>query len=392
MLDPAGLDGLIAALIARGFTVLGPTIGADAVTYAPLTSSDALPVGIHDEQAPGRYRLRTGEDPWRFAFASTPASFKPWLLPADQILWRARQDQDWRVVPADDRDDISSAARPPFALLGVRGCDLAALAALDRVLAERWGTRPGRDPDYVRRRESLFVVAVDCSHPSATCFCTSMGTGPQVGAGFDLAVTEVLGGNDGRGHRFVVRTGTERGSEVLAEVVAQGQGREASSDDLDEARQVLVAAEQVVRRRVADTDRGTRRDLLYSEVENPRWDSVAERCLACGNCTAVCPTCFCTSISDVSDLVGATSERHRRWDSCFSEDFSYIHGGPVRASTKARYRQWMTHKLASWADQFDAAGCVGCGRCITWCPVGIDITEELAAIRASAQAGQAGTP
>ena len=123
------------------------------------------------------------------------------------------------------------------------------------------------------------------------------------------------------------------------------------------------------------------KELLYRNYEHPRWDEVAERCLTCGNCTMVCPTCFCTTVEDVTDLAGEHVERHQRWDSCFTVDYSYIHGGAVRASTRSRYRQWMTHKLATWFDQFGSSGCVGCGRCITWCPVGIDITEEARAIR-----------
>jgi Fe-S-cluster-containing hydrogenase component 2 len=125
------------------------------------------------------------------------------------------------------------------------------------------------------------------------------------------------------------------------------------------------------------------KELLYRNYENPRWDDVAKRCLTCGNCTMVCPTCFCTAVEDVTDLPGEHAERWRKLDSCFTMDFSYIHGGPVRSSTRARYRQWMTHKLATWIDQFGTSGCVGCGRCITWCPVAIDITEETGAIRES---------
>jgi ferredoxin len=92
-------------------------------------------------------------------------------------------------------------------------------------------------------------------------------------------------------------------------------------------------------------------------------------------------------VTDTTDLTGAVSERTRVWDSCFTASFSYVHGGSVRATIRSRYRQWLTHKLATWFDQFGTSGCVGCGRCITWCPVGIDITEEAAAIRATARKG-----
>jgi formate hydrogenlyase subunit 6/NADH:ubiquinone oxidoreductase subunit I len=136
-------------------------------------------------------------------------------------------------------------------------------------------------------------------------------------------------------------------------------------------------------RQIRHLDTAGLRDLLYENFEHPRWDNVAARCLSCANCTMVCPTCFCTTVEDVSDISGNHAERWRRWDSCFTQSFSYIHGGSVRTSAKSRYRQWMTHKLASWTDQFGTSGCVGCGRCITWCPVGIDITEEVRAIRES---------
>ena len=125
------------------------------------------------------------------------------------------------------------------------------------------------------------------------------------------------------------------------------------------------------------------KELLQGNPNHPRWDDVAARCLTCANCTMVCPTCFCTTVEDHTDLTGADRRAGRKWDSCFTLDFSYIHGGSVRNRSKSRYRQWMTHKLASWIDQFGTSGCVGCGRCITWCPVGIDITAEVAAIRAT---------
>ena len=128
-------------------------------------------------------------------------------------------------------------------------------------------------------------------------------------------------------------------------------------------------------------DTGGLRDLMGGSHAAARWDDVAARCLTCGNCTLACPTCFCTSVEDSSDLTGEHAERWELWDSCFDLDFSYLHGGSVRTSPKSRYRQWLTHKLGTWHDQFGSSGCVGCGRCIVWCPAGIDLTEEVKALR-----------
>ena len=230
-----------------------------------------------------------------------------------------------------------------------------------------------------RGGDGAFIVAVNCAVAGGTCFCVSMGTGPKAEAGYDLALTE-LGGDDAR---FLVAVGSERGGGILAGIPQ----RDAGPDH-------VAAAEAILARTAASMGREMPspsgvHDLLLANLEHPRWDDVAGRCLTCGNCTMVCPTCFCTSVEDSSDLAGDVAGRSRRWDSCFTMDFSFIHGGSVRASPKARYRQWMTHKLATWWDQFGTSGCVGCGRCITWCPVGIDITEEVRAIGETAPTGTA---
>jgi ferredoxin len=201
-----------------------------------------------------------------------------------------------------------------------------------------------------------------------------MNSGPKAVGGFDLALTEII---DDGGHRFVVEAGSEPGRELLAEL----SQREATPEDMAAADAVVAGAAARMGREMPAADEVPA--LLQRNLDHPRWDSVAERCLTCGNCTMVCPTCFCTTVEDLTSLDGAMSERVRHWDSCFTVDFSYLHGGGVRTSPRSRYRQWVTHKLSTWWDQFGTSGCVGCGRCITWCPVGIDITEEVAAIRAS---------
>lgn len=380
LLDLTGLQLLIDALVTRGYTVLGPTEHQGSIVTAPIRAVADLPVGWGDEQEAGHYRLRRREDDKVFGFASGAQSAKPVFFPTETVLWRGQRTADggFTVEAGTDGD------RGPYALLGVRSCDLAAVGIHDRVLLARRHV----DDDYAARRADAFVVAVTCSDPSGTCFCVSMGTGPRPapaheasGTAYDLLLTELL---DAGGHRFVVEVGSDRGHELLDELDAPA----ASGQDLLAAEEVATVAAGRMGRTL-ETD--GLKELLYASSESPVWDDVASRCLSCTNCTAVCPTCFCTNVEDVTDLAGDSAERHRVWDSCFTTAYSYIHGGSVRASGRSRYRQWMTHKLAAWQDQFATSGCVGCGRCITWCPAAIDITAEAAALRAGSPAARSAT-
>jgi sulfhydrogenase subunit beta (sulfur reductase) len=357
---PEALDALVAALRRRGFRVLGPTVREGAIVYDELESAAELPVGWSDRQEPGSYRLERRDDEARFGYAVGPHSWKQFLFPPHLRLWRARRNGGRPVVEEEPIDET------PLAFLGVRACELHAIAIQDRVFTG--GTFVDRD--YAARRAGSFLVAVNCIEPGGNCFCASMDAGPRVGDGYDLALTELLDGE----HRFLVEAGSRRGADVLAELPS----RPVAEGDVADAEAAVESAAGRMGRTLESADL---RDLLAGTLEHPRWAEVADRCLTCGNCTLVCPTCFCSSIEDTSDLSGTETARTRVWDSCFSLDYSYIHGGSIRSSARSRYRQWLTHKLGTWVDQFGTSGCVGCGRCITWCPVGIDITEEVAALR-----------
>jgi len=367
VIDREGLDALIRHLSAEGRTVLGPTVAGGAIALGEVGSARDLPEGWTDEQEGGAYRLRRREDRALFGYAVGPRSWKAWLHPAELRLWRARRtDRGFELGPDD-------APVPRYAFLGVRPCELHAIRIQERVLAG--GVHA--DPGYRARREAAFLVAVNCGEPGGTCFCASMGTGPAADDGYDLVLTEILDPRDPGGPtRFTVLAGSARGEEALGGVPA----REASPGEARAARSVV---EEAASRMGRSLDAAGLPELLADRLEHPRWEETAERCLACGNCTLVCPTCFCTSVDDTTELTGDAAERWRRWDSCFATDFSHIHGGSVRGSRASRYRQWLTHKLGTWHEQFGTSGCVGCGRCITWCPVGIDLTEEVAALRRS---------
>ncbi|MFO1102400.1 MAG: 4Fe-4S dicluster domain-containing protein [Methylocystis sp.] len=356
-----GLQALLQTIQSRGYRAIAPTVQNQAIVYDDIESIDDLPRGWADEQDGGRYRLARRDDDALFGYSVGPQSWKKFLHAPKLRLWTAeRRGDDISVAPEAQPDDR-------LAFIGVRACEIRAIEIQDRTLIGDLYV----DPHYQALRARALIVAVNCGEAGGTCFCASMQAGPRVERGFDIALTELL---DGGEHIFLVETGSDEGRALVAQI----PHRAASDREIE-------AAKALIERTASSMGRDMRSDdlneLLTKNLEHPRWDEVATRCLACANCTLVCPTCFCTSVEDVSDLSGERAERWRRWDSCFTMDFSYIHGGSVRASAKSRYRQWMTHKLATWIDQFGSSGCVGCGRCITWCPVGIDITEEVRAIR-----------
>ncbi|MBZ5660253.1 MAG: 4Fe-4S dicluster domain-containing protein [Acidobacteriia bacterium] len=363
ILQRAHFEQLLGALKTRGYRVIGPTVRDGAIVYDDLNSTDDLPVGWTDEQEGGTYRLKRRGDAALFGYVVGPHSWKRFLHPPAVRLWQANR------TGKNIQIEEEKHAAPKMAFLGVRACELHAISIQDKVFLGGSFV----DPLYKARREGAFLVAVNCGQAGNTCFCASMNAGPKADFGFDLALTEIIEGSE---HYFLAEAGTPLGEEILQEL----EHRPAENIEVEKAGSIHEKTAQQMGRTVDTTGI---KDLLYANMEHPRWDDVASRCLACSNCTMVCPTCFCTTVEDVTDLKGDHAERWQKWDSCFTADFSYIHGGSVRSSTKSRYRQWMTHKLASWIDQFGSSGCVGCGRCITWCPVAIDLTEEVRVIRAT---------
>jgi sulfhydrogenase subunit beta (sulfur reductase) len=355
-LPRADLDRLIARLAESGRTIIGPVLRDGALVYAPIQRADDLPLGWTDDQAPGTFRLR--HDGARTFDVGPPAQgLKRFTYPATLPMAVANRDAAGTVS-----FEQTVADPPRLAFLGVRACEIAALLVQDRVLA----AGPFVDEDYRARRAAAFVIAVQCTRAGGTCFCASMGTGPEVTAGHDIVLTELEGG-------FVAASGSEKGASILAALELEA----ATAEQVAEAGSGVARARAQQGRPVATAGL---RDRLMDQLDHPRWAEVADRCLACSNCTMVCPTCFCTSVGQSSDLDGSVTRTERRWDSCFTGDFARVAGGNFRPRRQDRYRQWLTHKFATWVDQFGTSGCVGCGRCITWCPVGIDVREELAAI------------
>ena len=350
--NPDHLQSLIERLLDDDYRVIGPTVKDQALVYDDIRS---LPVGWGDAQDAGSYRLTRRDDQSRFGFNLGPSTWKQFLFPPEETIFRVR---DGEFVSARE-----SAGKMAF--IGVRGCELSAIGIQDRVF-----TGDVVDPGYAARREQLLLIAVNCSQAADTCFCSSTGDGPEVGAGADLVLTEF----DPQDPFYLVEAHSAAGELLLAAI----GGSEASVDEVSGIDRALAGTREQMSRRMNMT--GLARDLLGA-LEHPHWDDVAARCLACGNCTQVCPTCFCSTGREDVDPVSLDVAHVRRWDSCFTEGHSYLSAGVTHQSVKSRYRQWLTHKLGSWEEQFGTSGCTGCGRCISWCPVGIDITQEVATIR-----------
>jgi len=351
------LDLLMTDLHQRGYKTVGPVLRDESIVYSDLDEMRELPRGILTEQSPASYRLIQTNKERYFDFIPGSQSWKQFLFPPRETLFTGMKGETWHLEENDE-------PALHYALIGVRACELAAIHVQDKVFMRDDFT----DPKYRSIRENLFILAVNCLHPNATCFCRSMGTGPKHSSDFDLCLTELE-------DTFLVQIGSDLGRSLLegkrfdlASAFAQNQANEA----MDQAAASIV--------RTLDTS--DLAGLFTTALESNRWSEVAKRCLSCANCTQVCPTCFCWDVTDQMDLLGKSTRRERIWDSCFNPNYSYVVGGNTRPNIRSRYRQWLTHKLGTWSKQFGVQGCVGCGRCISWCPAGIDLTEEVAAIRA----------
>ncbi|MEK7263133.1 MAG: 4Fe-4S dicluster domain-containing protein [Bacteroidota bacterium] len=356
ILERQQFDTLISTLQKNCYSTIGPTVCDNAIVYGEIMKTNDLPIGWTDEQERGTYRLKKRNDNALFGYVVGPQSWKKFLFPSSLKIFSATLNEKGFQVTNEVPKETK------YAFIGMRACELYAIAIQDKIFLNGQFI----EPQYKQLREDAFFIAVNCGQAANTCFCDSMQTGPQADKYFDIALTEICNEKE---HYFIIESGSEKAKKILSELSLTSA--EKKHDDI-----IAESTNTAVKQMKRNLDTTNTKRILYEQFDNPHWDEIATRCLNCANCTMVCPTCFCTTVEDVTDLTGDNAERWRKWDSCFTMDYSYIHGGSLRASGKSRYRQWMTHKLSSWYDQFGTSGCVGCGRCITWCPVGIDITEE----------------
>lgn len=380
LLTHSEFDDLLRSLVQADYRLVGPRLRDGVITFDDIHSLADLPRGVTDAQTPGRYATQQGGAGSLLHFCATGQSLKRYFLPPTRPLFSLRKSANGpHLIPHEPNVR-------PIAVVGARGCDLAALRVLGGVLGEE-SNHPSEY--FTAQRRQTFIVAVNCTTASSTSFCDAMGTGPDIREPFDLAITELPRGDT---TVLVVEVGSDRGEQLLSTVTPAAP--RATDDEIRSGRARVERTRQAIRALpvttsgVSPTTPEALGKALVQVLESPHWEKVASRCLACTNCTMACPTCFCTTTSEQSAFIwdpdASTTEapqlettRVEAWESCFSLDHSYIHGGHVRASVASRYRQWLTHKFSTWWQQFGTSGCVGCGRCVTWCPAGIDIVAEL---------------
>jgi ferredoxin len=351
------LDKILICLQEEGYLTVGPCVKNETLVYEQIKGLNDLPRGYITEQEAGYFRLRQAGHSRYFDIIPGAQSWKQFLFPPRAELFKLQKvNNRWEKV-TEEKQIVK------YAFIGVRACELNAILIQDKAFMREDFT----DPIYKSRRERVFILSVDCMHPADTCFCASMNTGPKAKDSFDLNLTEL-------DDVFLVKIGSEVGRNILSGLPFEP----ASAFLLSNAERGLENSAQQMKRTL-NTDGLP--EFIMANLDHPQWEEIGQRCLSCANCTQVCPTCFCWDVTDGVTLNNNETRRERVWDSCFNPGYSYQAGGNTRPSIQSRYRQWLSHKLGSWPQQYGMLGCVGCGRCITWCPAKIDLTKEIPIMR-----------
>lgn len=271
-----------------------------------------------------------------------------------ETLFSFKEDQGIIDVDHPDHKQI---------LFGVHPCDVHAIAILDQAYSHDY-----EDPYYMAKRENTLLVALNCTGPGENCFCSSLGTGPDLKEGYDLLLTDL-------GDQYLVEVGSPEGAQIVELAGLPAAPRVTAV----EKEKRLAEARKKFHKRMLVRDL---RELLEENFRHPIWEELIEECLACGSCTMVCPTCFCYNVVDKIDLSLKSGKRQREWDSCMLLEYAQValdHN--FRKDRDARIKQRIYHKLVYYEPQFGTLGCVGCGRCIHTCVKKIDITKIIAGIR-----------
>jgi len=349
------LQRLFDTLLDQGFDLNGPAVKNNSIQYVPINLTEQLPWGVQDKQDLSIHELKVVDDSKCFQWSNGASSAKSHLFKQDVTLWKVLKDEDTQKLEFV-QEKIKA---KPVALFGLKSCDLEAIKIQDKTLLH------GKfvDDIYQNYRKNLFAIGVNCVYASSNCFCKSLNTGPEIKTDVaELILTEIKDG-------FLVEYISERAKGILAvdEWVDVSPGMVSEAKTLKNQANDQHKSIPLAEIRSANMHRGSKDADL--------WNSFMGDCTSCGTCTQVCPTCFCHKTEELPSFDEDESEHIRMWDSCFNESHGYTNGINHRPDLLSRYQMWMMHKFSEWQRQFGVSGCVGCGRCMSWCPVGIDVTD-----------------
>jgi sulfhydrogenase subunit beta (sulfur reductase) len=316
-----------------------------------LTSRRAVAAPVADGQLL-RFQHITGAA--EVADKILPTSLPPrkYLLPTKEALFGFAWDGGVSVDPQFGTDEV--------VLFGVPPCDLAALSLLDVIF-----DADHRDGHYFSRRDHVQVIGKECLYPcDEYAFCESMGT-LNATEGFDLLLTDI-------GDSYYVRVGTPAGKALIEELPAT---REAIYEDRARLRKAHEARDRAFQPKLETTPEQLPA-LLAESFDSLLWEVLGEKCLSCGSCNLVCPTCYCFDIQDTIDLSLEGGERYRVWDSCQLRDFAMVGTGEsFRESRAMRQKHRFYRKGKYIMERFGRTACVGCGRCARNCLAEINPIE-----------------
>jgi ferredoxin len=259
--------------------------------------------------------------------------------------------------------EAPSAEAPKQLIFGIRPCDARAIAIIDMVFKDAY-----EDKYYLSRRQNSVLVGMGCLRPYDSCFCTSLGFGPAEAKDVDLMLTDI-------GDEYVIEEITDKGKELTAGVESV---TEATKNDENKASEVKEAAAKKVTRKINTREITERLPASFDNKEF--WEKVSAKCVSCGICTFLCPTCYCFDIND--EMLRGDGARYRNWDSCSFPLYTKMPAENPREEKWRRVRQKVNHKYSFYPMLFDVIACTGCGRCIRLCPVNWDITQTLSSVPA----------
>ena len=289
-------------------------------------------------------------------YRNTVVPSKACFLPPMEKMFSFQKNKDgYHIeVPQDEQKQI---------IFGIRPCDARGIAVIDKVFTNTY-----EDRYYLSKRKNTVLIGLSCTNPYDSCFCTSLNVKPTESPDVDLMFTDI-------GDGFLIEEITDKGRELLAVATVVNKATKA---DEAKAKTVKAAAYSKVTRRIDTKDVGKKLQARFSDKDY--WEKVAAKCISCGICTFLCPTCFCFDICD--ELVKKQGTRYRGWDSCSFRLYTKMPMENPREEKWRRVRQKVCHKYEFYSMNFDVTACTGCGRCIRLCPVNWDITQIITGLPA----------